>query len=1036
MSILPSLIAVLALAPAHALEFDLTDESCDPADWVTVCDSGCDWTGAVLAAELFDPVGSERVCARVYDEVVDLWVPSDRDLVLDAVGATVLKGSVTYPALQVDGRAFVYSSGGFPIDVQGVASVSPLMVTPGAELYLDGALLQPGVSQVFSPPTHGGVGLLMTGSWVEIRSADIRGGSATFAGGALFADYGSVLELGGVTFVDNGAVDQGGDVAALGELIATDCTFSLMEGGAVSPLHGGSVFAEGDVTISGSTFHGRPVDKGGALYAFGYGTSVTIDDAVFLGGQAGLRGGAIYLSGGITSTLTELVFDGVSAPMSAVDRGGALFADGLGFGGDLSIERSVVTSASADLGGAFALVDLSSASLDRVVVEGAEASNRGGAIHAQDIDELSVLGSAFCDVSAADRGGVLHAMGSGSTNMTNVLVQRADAPEGAATSSSAVDVDLRQATLLDVGDPFFATGGELIVERSLLKVTVPADQVTLPVSFAPQDVLLEDSLGTIDLSDPYGASVYVEPLALLGGASDLDAMPCGDEFRPHPLLARAVSASIPRELGDDWGFLGGTAQGLDAAGGIVGYGGVFGVTTWLDDDDGDGWPLGVDCDDQDPAVNPAAAENCEGVDRNCNGDPYDVASLVDGASLAFVDEDGDGFGSDDAPQVWVCSGVPAEGTSLVDGDCDDGDATAYPGAYELCDNVDQDCMGDLDGGQLQAGEGVEATWDGDRDGFVGDEAAVQVFCSVPAPDPNDDGQWLALAEVLGEDCDDTDAAIFEGALEVCDRVDNDCDDLTDEGFDTEWLVDVDGDGVPAEGDVVVSCVAPADGIPAVDLDEYDCDDLDATSYPGAPELCDEADNDCDELVDEDVEQLWYLDADKDGYAGATFEEGCLPPDGGAYLPEAEVLASGFDCDDDDGDRSPGAAEVCNDIDDDCDQEVDETVGDDRVGAVPFWPDADRDGFGAQTLPTWVCDGRLPEGVSDNDADCDDRDGSVNPAAAEVVGNDVDENCDDYLGDQWAGGAGGCASVPVPHAPWWALSLSVLALARRRRLGVA
>jgi len=1036
MTILPSLIAVLALAPAHALEFDLTDEACNAGDWVTVCDYGCDWTGALLAAELYNPVGPERVCARVYDEVVDLWVPSDRDLVLDAVGATVLKGSATYPALQVDGRAFVYSSGGFPIDVKGVASVSPLMVTNGAELYLDGALVQPGSNQVYAPPVLGGAGLLMAASRVEIRNTDIRGGSASFAGGGLFADYGSVLELDGVTFVDNGAADQGGDVVALGELIATDCTFSLMEGGAVSPLYGGSVFAEGDVTISGATFHGRSVEKGGALYAFGYDTSVTVDDAVFLGGQASLRGGAIYLSGGIASTLAELVFDGVSAPMSAADRGGALFADGLGYGGSVSIERSVVTNASSNLGGAFAFIEMPSASLDRVAVDGAEASHRGGAIHAQDVDELSVFGSAFCDVSATDRGGLLHAMGSGSTTMANVLVQRADAPQGAATSSSAVDVDLTQVTLLDVGDPFFATGGELTVARSLLKVTVPVALVTLPVSFAPQDVLLEDSLGTIDLSDPYGLGVYVEPLALLGGASDLDAMPCGGEFRPHPLQARAISTSVPSELADDWGFLGGTIQGDDAAGMIVGYGGVFGATTWLDDGDGDGWPLGADCDDQDPDVNPAAAENCEAVDRNCNGDLYDVSSPVDGASLAYVDSDGDGFGGDEAPQVWVCSGVPTAGTSVVDGDCDDGDPTAYPGAYELCDNIDQDCMGDFDGGQLQAGEGTEASWDGDRDGFVEDEADVQVFCSVPEPDPNDDGQWLALADVLGEDCDDTDSAIFEGALEVCDRVDNDCDELIDEGFDTEWLVDVDGDGVPAAGDVVVSCVAPADGIPAVDLDEYDCDDDDPTSYPGAPELCDGGDNDCDDLIDEDVDQLWYLDADKDGYAGATFEEGCLPPDGGAYLPEAEVLASGFDCDDADADRSPGAVEVCNDIDDDCDQEVDERVGDDRVGAVPFWPDADADGFGAQTLPTWVCEGQLPAGTADNDADCDDRDGSVNPAAAEVVGNDIDENCDDYLGDQWAGGAGGCSSVPTPHAPWWALSLSVLALARRHRQSVA
>jgi len=59
------------------------------------------------------------------------------------------------------------------------------------------------------------------------------------------------------------------------------------------------------------------------------------------------------------------------------------------------------------------------------------------------------------------------------------------------------------------------------------------------------------------------------------------------------------------------------------------------------------------------------------------------------------------------------------------------------------------------------------------------------------------------------------------------------------------------------------------GAPDADGDGYtaleDCDDDNAAVYPDAPELCDELDNDCDDVVDEFVTELWYIDADGDGY---------------------------------------------------------------------------------------------------------------------------------------------------------------------------
>ena len=102
-------------------------------------------------------------------------------------------------------------------------------------------------------------------------------------------------------------------------------------------------------------------------------------------------------------------------------------------------------------------------------------------------------------------------------------------------------------------------------------------------------------------------------------------------------------------------------------------------------------------------------------------------------------------------------------------------------------------------------------------------------------------------------------------------------------------------------------------------DEGDCDDRDADINPGQLETCDGIDNNCDDLIDNDPIDgtTWYVDADGDGYGDPLSDAiYCAPPGAG-------FVTDNTDCDDGNSEANPTEIEVCDGVDNDCDDLVDD-----------------------------------------------------------------------------------------------------------------
>jgi hypothetical protein len=292
-----------------------------------------------------------------------------------------------------------------------------------------------------------------------------------------------------------------------------------------------------------------------------------------------------------------------------------------------------------------------------------------------------------------------------------------------------------------------------------------------------------------------------------------------------------------------------------------------------------------------------------GADDGLGADPTRLDFPLHEADQAFIATAGDV--NNDGLDDILGAGLSSRGHSE-----DDATVVLYLGSTS--DISDGDLQLSLLGHSLErpsgTGFGTVLTGAGDLNG----DGWYDVVVGAPSPHDEIASAWIFYG------CEDADG---DGAC-----ADDDCDDIDPKKGSSHVYRDADGDGYGDISDCRDACptdslpgfvAGPENGIP------FDCDDSSAAVNPGRDELCsDGVDNDCDGSTNEDDAidaTVWYLDYDGDGFGDA--DRSVLQCE-----QHTGYVASGDDCDDDDPGQNPGATEISNGEDDDCDGEVDEQVG--------------------------------------------------------------------------------------------------------------
>lgn len=373
---------------------------------------------------------------------------------------------------------------------------------------------------------------------------------------------------------------------------------------------------------------------------------------------------------------------------------------------------------------------------------------------------------------------------------------------------------------------------------------------------------------------------------------------------------------------------------------------------------------------------------------------FTLIELCASTATYYLDSDNDGYG-DANVSVALCSLVPGYSNNAMD--CNDSNSTINPISNEQnCNDLDDNCNGEIDetliypnqpfkwsirayndvsftdyrGYYSRTGLGVHTLqdwnadaspsmaqgWNGcnvnndwhsytiERTGFVSTPTGYTLYMN----DWDDDVQcflngnliwssgccaWNTNSPIWSGQLDGNSSFLFKlieyggGSNLGFTLMDNSsgCADETacnynpnansDDGscyYPASYFQDIDGDG---EGNLTVSTIS-CNSVAGYVLNFVDCDDTNNLIGSMQVELCNELDDNCNGLIDEDLEVfVYYTDIDADGYGSGAEQYSCV-------IPVAGVSGNNFDCNDSNADINPSMVELIgNDIDEDCDGNV-------------------------------------------------------------------------------------------------------------------